>query len=152
MLTVIKILHNLFTVVWIGGIVTLGFVTMPAAKKFFEDSQQRQKFMNTVEKRMQPLVQTSIVVLLVTGVLLARNSENFLGLFSFGNVYSGLLAAKHIIFLLMILILVFRGKGINKLKKLQDSAKEKIKVKLFVANLSLGIVVVVLSSITSMVK
>ncbi len=151
MLVFARVFHDLFTVVWIGGLLTMGLVVMPAAKKMFEDPEKFKKFTGIVHKRMSLLGNLSIAVLLVTGVLLARNGSDFAGLFSFDNLYSGLLAVKHLVFLAMIIIVAAR----NLIVKKQASPvvqKKRIPEKMFLANVALGSVVVILSSIVSALR
>ncbi len=148
MLVFTRALHDLFTVVWIGGLLTMGLIVMPAAKKIFDDPEKLKKFTGTAQKRMSQWGYLSIAVLLVTGVLLARYGSDFAGLFSFNNLYSGLLAVKHLIFLTMIIIVVAR-KLVLKKPDNHPLQKKKIPEKMFLANVLLGSVVVILSSIVS---
>lgn len=148
MLIFAGVLHDLFTVVWIGGLLTMGLVVMPAAKKVFEDPGEAKKFTGMVQKRMSRFGFISIAVLLVTGVVLARSGSDFAGLFSFDNLFSSLLAVKHLIFLVMVIIVVARSLI---LKKWDSPAvqKNRIPEKLFLANVLLGTTVVIISSIIS---
>jgi len=78
MLIFAGVLHDLFTVVWIGGLLTMGLVV-------FEDPGEAKKFTGMVQKRMSRFGFISIAVLLVTGVVLARSGSDFAGLFSFAG-------------------------------------------------------------------
>ena len=98
----VTFLHDLFTVVWIGGLITLGLTVIPSAKKALGKGPQTKKLMEVIQKRHSVWVYGSLVGLMLTGLLQANRAPEFQGLFSFGNAYSAVLATKHILGLVMI--------------------------------------------------
>ena len=138
----VTFLHDLFTAAWIGGLITLGFSVMPSVKKVLEKGPQVKKIMEEIQKRHKVLVYTSIVGLILTGLLQANRSAAYLGLFSFGNTYSAVLAIKHILVLAMVAIALYRGLA---LAKTSTRKQERLKKVLMMSNIVFGIIVLLLS-------
>lgn len=138
----VTFLHDLFTVIWIGGLINLGLSVMPAVKKVLEKGPQVKKVMEEVQKRNKVLVYISIVGLALTGMLKANQSSTVMGLFNFGNTYSAIMASKHILFLVMVAIVLYRSLA---LAKTSTPKQERLKKALMMINIVLGIIVLLLS-------
>lgn len=138
----VTFLHDLFTAAWIGGLITLGFSVMPSVKKILEKGPQTKKVMDEIQKRHMVLVYTSIIGLVLTGLLQANRSTAYMGLFSFGNAYSAVLAAKHILVIAMIAIALYRSLA---LAKTTTPKQEKLKRVLMMSNIVFGIIILLLS-------
>ena len=52
----VRFLHDLFTAVWIGGLITVGAVVLPAMKK-----QGNKELAKNIQKRLNKIVIVSIV-------------------------------------------------------------------------------------------
>jgi uncharacterized membrane protein len=143
---VVTFLHDLFTVVWVGGLIALGLVVMPSARKVLGMGPQTKKLMETIQKRMSMLVYVSIVGLLLTGLLLSRRSPAFQGLLQFGNTYSIVLVFKHILVLLMIAVTLLRSLA---LRRVSGPTQERLKTGLLFLNIALGILVLILSGFSA---
>ena len=142
----VTFLHDLFTAVWIGGLITLGLTVMPSTKKVLGKGPQTKKLMDTVQKRHSVWVYVSLVGLVLTGLLQANRSPAFQGLFSFGNAYSAVLAVKHILVLAMIAIALYRSLALG---SASTPAEEKLKARLLVLNIIFGISILLLSGFTA---
>ena len=138
----ITFLHDLFTAVWIGGLITLGITVMPSAKKVLGKGPQTKKLMDTIQKRNSILVYVSMVGLVLTGLLQANGSPAFEGLFSFGNAYSAILAIKHILVVAMIAVSLYRSLA---LRNTSTPTQEKLKATLLILNIILGVSILLLS-------
>lgn len=138
----VTFLHDLFTAVWIGGLITLGLTVMPAVKKVLGKGPETKKLMDTIQKRNSVLVYASMVGLVLTGLLQANRSTAYIGLFSFGNAYSAVLAVKHILVMLMIAIALYRSLA---LAKTSTPKQERLKKVLMMSNIVFGIIVLMLS-------
>ena len=90
----------------------------------------------------------SIVGLIVTGVLQANQSDDFNGLFKADNDFSLVLTLKHALVIAMVIITLLRSRGLNHLK-LAAPTKEKASARLLVANLTLGVGVLLLSGFSA---
>lgn len=143
---IVTFLHDLFTVIWIGGLVVLGGVVMPAAREVLGLGPQTRRLMTAIQKRLGVLVYISIVGLLVTGVLLSRRAAAFEGMFRFGNPYSLALGIKHLLTLLMIAVTLLRSVV---LRRATGPALERLKGALLFLNMALGILVLLLSGFSA---
>jgi uncharacterized membrane protein len=144
-LALVTFLHDLFTVVWIGGLIALGLTTLPAAMKVLGKGLQTRQLMDTIQRRQRVLVYVSILGLLVTGVLQAGQVPEFQGLFRFGPAFSTVLSLKHILVLAMIAVALTRSLLLGGRNKPAGPAQEKLKAALLYLNISLGIAVLLLS-------
>lgn len=145
----VTFLHDLFTAVWVGGLITLGLSVIPTAKKVLGKGPQTKKFVDAIQKRLSVLVYVSIAGLLLTGVLQANRSPAFQGLFNFGNTYSIVLSIKHILVLAMVGIALYRSLVLGRQRKPSSSSTEKLSAGLLFANIFLAITVLLLSGFCS---
>jgi uncharacterized membrane protein len=143
---IVTFFHDLFTVFWIGGMITLGVVVLPAARKVLGIGPDTKKLMDAIQKRLSVLVYVSIVGLLITGMLLARRAPAFQGLFSFGNTYSLILGIKHVLTLLMVTVALWRSIA---LRRAAGKLQERLKAGLLFLNVALGVLVLVLSGFSA---
>jgi len=143
---IVIFLHDLFTAIWIGGLITLGVTVLPSVKKVLERGPQMKQLMDTIQKRMSVLVYVSIVGLLLTGLLQANRSPAFQGLFSLGSTYSMVLSLKHILVLAMIAVALIRSLALGARSGPPKPSQEKLKIGLLILNIALGIGVLLLSA------
>jgi len=138
---IITFLHDLFTAVWVGGLITLGLTVLPSAKKVLGKGPEMKKLMDAIQKRLSVMVYVSIVGLLLTGLLQANRAQDFQGLFSFANTYSIFLSLKHVLVLAMIAITLYRSLVLGRRTGPSTPAQEKLSVKLLLLNMVLGVAV-----------
>ena len=144
-MNVVRFLHNLFTVVWIGGLVLTAFVVLPGIRKNPKVSEPMVAI-DGIQDRLKPFALTSMAGLAITGLLLGRSSKNFTGLMDFGTQYMTALSLKHILIVVMV-ILAFVRLSINKKVEIKKNMQlQKASVGLLALNALLGIVVLFLSS------
>ena len=146
-LTLINFLHELFTVIWIGGMLLLVLVMMPILKKQFEKEKVNQ-IDKMIKKRLSIFTYVSIVVLMVTGLLMTRLADPIIvtGFISFESSYATLLSIKHILFILMALIAIFRSAILDRIKGMENKARNKLGKILLLVNIIFAIAVLFLSS------
>ncbi len=140
----VTFLHDLFTAVWIGGLIAMGLTTLPAARKVLAGSQIRQ-FMDAILQRQSALVYVSMIGLVVTGALQANRNPAFQGLFSLGNAYTTALTLKHILVLAMIIVSLFRSLALRHRSTLAGSLQETLSMRLLLVNIILGVAVLLIS-------
>ena len=145
--TLVTFTHNLFTAAWIGGLISIGLASMPAAREVLGKGPQTKKLMNAVQERQRWLVYVSIAGLIITGLLMARQAPAFEGLFAFTNLYSSLLTIKHILILIMIAIALWRSLVFGNRQKSANSSQEKWSARLLFTNIVLGITVLLSSAV-----
>jgi uncharacterized membrane protein len=141
----VTFLHDLFTAIWVGGLITLGIAVLPSARRVLGTGPQTRKLMDAIQKRLSVLVYVSIVGLAVTGVLLGNRSPAFQGLLHFGNAYSAMLALKHILVLAMVAVALIRSLALGRGRGPQKSAQEKLSAGLLFLNVALGVLVLLLT-------
>ena len=134
--------HDLFTVIWVGGLFSLALVVMPAMRQQLGQGPEMKKVVTGIQSRLSKFVYLSMVGLMITGMLKARSSDVFLGLFHFGNPYSVVMSLKHIFVVLMVVITLTRSLFVN---KNPNPKNQKISAIMLVGNLFIGILVLLLS-------
>ena len=106
---IISFLHDLFTVIWMGGMMVTLFAYTPAVKEALGAGPQMKKVMGAFKKKQRIWVWVSMAGLVLTGILMSRRSPDFVQWFSFSNPYSIALSIKHIIVIVMIGIALYRS-------------------------------------------
>lgn len=138
-----RFLHDLFTAVWIGGLITLGAAVLPSIKK-----QGNKELAKNIQKRLNTIVIVSIIGLWLTGMLLANRSSEFAGFFSISNTYSLVMTIKHALVVLMTIFALARTTLVVR-KKETTPKTEKIGAVLLIGNIVLGVTVLLLSGYTA---
>jgi len=141
-------LHNLFTVVWIGGLITLGVVILPVTSKTLGKGAKTKELIDNIQNRLSVFVYVSMLGLVGTGMLLANRAPQFEGLFSFANGYSIVLGIKHIVVILMVIIALGRRAVLKQRGEKLQPRLRKAGLGLLYANVLLGIVVLLLSAMS----
>ncbi len=144
--TVVLFVHNLCTVLWVGGMMALGLSVMPSAKQVLGMGPQTKKLMDTIQKHLSRIVYVCIVLLIATGMLMAKRSPAFHGLFHFGNPYATALSIKHILTILMVAIALVRSIVLGPKEGPAAQQQEKLKNSLLFVNIALGTIVLFLSA------
>lgn len=96
--------HLIATVLWIGGLATLVLVAWPGILK--SAGPQAAAIFDEIEKRFRPIANTSLIVLLVTGMLQMSVDEHYIGMFVIDGPWAINLLLKHIAFGGMIVVAV----------------------------------------------
>jgi len=139
-------LHNLFTIIWMGGLLITVLSFLPALKKALGPGPQVKKVMAAFQQKQSIWVYISIMVLVITGLMLGKQNENFAGLFKFHNLYSWILSIKHILVILMIAISIFRSQIVNLIAVNNPKKQEKLNFILLISNTALAFLVIISSS------
>ncbi|MDD3828358.1 MAG: hypothetical protein PHY79_20520 [Anaerolineae bacterium] len=147
-LAVVIFLHDLFTAAWIGGLITLGLIVLPSARQVLGKGPQMKALLDTIQKRLSLLVYVSIVGLILTGMIQARQNPAFEGLLRFGSTYSTALSLKHIVVVAMVGIALVRSLALGHRERLTPS-QEKLSVGLLLLNLALGVAILLLTGISA---
>lgn len=142
----VTFLHDLFTATWIGGLIILGAIVLPALRK---QKEQNTELSNNIQKRLNKIILACMVGLWITGMLLANRSTSFTGLFSTENSYSLALSIKHILIIIMTILALARTQLIVRTTKPLSPATQKRGTLMIVCNIALGIAVLLLSAYTA---
>jgi uncharacterized membrane protein len=102
-LAIIYWLHMLATVVWVGSIVAINILVLPASKRTLKLVDQL-SFISALQKRLEPVAWFSIAILVVTGLLQMSTSPHYDGFLSISTQWSMAILAKHILVSIMIVV------------------------------------------------
>jgi uncharacterized membrane protein len=94
-------LHMLATVVWIGGLVTLSVLVLPAARQSLDDKTYA-TLIGRLRRRLDPLGWACLIVLAATGMFQMSANPNYQGILAIDNRWAVAILAKHLVFLAMI--------------------------------------------------
>ncbi|MCF2138375.1 MAG: CopD family protein [Candidatus Thorarchaeota archaeon] len=148
LLTLVSFLHDLFTAIWIGGMITLGLTVLPTTRKVLGKSPETQKLADAIRERLSKVTYVAFIVLIATGVLMSNSSPLFEGFFTFTNEYSTLLAVKHIIVAVMIIIAILRSIVVPKMN-MPGPKRLKLMMVLLFTNIILGCGIIFISGYLS---
>lgn len=93
-LTLVYWLHMLATVSWVGGIISLSILTLPAAKQSLKPADQL-AFIEAIQKRLEPLAWFSLGVLIATGLFQLSANRHYNGFFDVSTQWSLAILVKH---------------------------------------------------------
>ena len=82
---------------------------MPSARQVLGEGPQLRQLLGIVQKRLSTMVYVSMVGLIITGMLEARHSAQFHGLFAFSSAYAALLSVKHVLVIVMVAVALYRS-------------------------------------------
>ena len=93
-------LHMLATVAWIGGLVTLALLVLPAARKALEPGAYA-ALLEGLRRRFDSLAWFSLVILAGTGMFQMSASPNYQGFLRVENAWAAAILVKHLLFFAM---------------------------------------------------
>jgi len=145
----VKSLHDLFTALWIGGMLTTAIALLPTLKRTQLEPQQNKALWIGYQKVLSVVAIISIFGLWVTGLLMGRQSPDYAGFLNFTSPYNLLISIKHLLVLGMVVIALVRRFGLG--RRIMDfTAKDqKTYALLLIVNAFLGVVVIFLSGISA---
>lgn len=96
-------LHMLATVAWIGGIVSLSILVLPAAHKSLKPADQL-AFIEAMQKRLEPLAWFSLGLLIATGLFQLSANSHYNGFFDVSAQWSLAILIKHGLVAVMVVV------------------------------------------------
>ena len=148
LMNVMRFLHNLFTALWIGGMLTMVTSVIPGVRKNSKVCGEKSwLIIEGIQARLRPVAWVSMAGLAITGILLGRSSKKFTGLFNFGTPYMTAISIKHILIILMIVLALVRLSINKRFQTEQKPNLQKASFGVLLLNAVLGVVVLFLSSI-----
>jgi len=145
----VSFFHDLFTVIWMGGLVVTVLSYIPALKEALGPGPQIKKVMMAFQKRQSIWVYVSMGGLILTGLLMSNQNPEFEHLFGFGNAYSVTLSIKHILVILMIGITLYRSLILNRPQVMLTPEKERLSFQLLIINAITAIAVLFTSGLVA---
>ena len=141
--------HDLFTVIWMGGLIVTAIGFLPALKKSLGPGPQVKQVMMAFQKRQSAWVYISMIGLIVTGLMMSRKSLEFERLFGFGNPYSVVLSIKHILVILMVGVTLYRTLVLGRAQAGMTPEKERLNLQLLLVNAALAVAVLFASGLVA---
>ncbi|MBA4384410.1 MAG: hypothetical protein C0410_06715 [Anaerolinea sp.] len=145
----VTFLHDLFTVIWMGGLIVTVISYLPSLKEALGPGPQVKKVMSAFQNRQSIWVYISMGGLILTGLLLSNRNPEFDSLFGFGNAYTVALSIKHILVILMIGITLYRSLILSRPQAVMTPEKEQLSFKLLIINVFLAVAVLFSSGLVS---
>ena len=145
-------IHLTASAVWIGGIIFVLFITIPAARQVLGG--ESGKLMGDISKRFAPLVNYSMISLIVTGIVIAGLNKQLSGYADFGNPWILIIVLKLVVVSGMIGVHFFRGLVLTPRIARTESAAiktslQKLSLNLVKVNLALGVLVLLFSGMAA---
>jgi len=144
---IIRALHDLFTAMWIGGLLTTALSFMPVFKESRDKIKGLVVLLDGYQRKLANYVLISIVGLWITGLLLSKQSPAYSGFMNFSTTSNTLLSIKHILIFVMIIIGLYRRFVLGRKLKSFSEQQQKTYGILLMVNALLGVVVLFLSGI-----
>ena len=146
-------LHLVATVVWVGGIIFILFVAIPSARQVL--GAEAGRFMGDISKRSTPLANYSILLLAVTGIVLAGLRKQFTGAGSFENHW--FMTLKLVFVFSMVSIHFYRGsilapRIMRTVSETDKGVLQKLSINLVKLNFMLALLVLLLSGAISVFR
>ncbi|HLE40335.1 MAG TPA: CopD family protein [Nitrospirota bacterium] len=141
-------IHLVATVIWIGGITFIIFIAIPSSKQVL--GAESGKLMGEISKRFTPLANYSIILLFVSGIVLAGLNKQFSGVRVLESNWTMALILKLVLFFSMTAIHFYRGlvlapKIMRTATQTEKTALQKLSINLVKVNFALGLSVLLLS-------
>jgi uncharacterized membrane protein len=130
-------------------LLTLALTVRPATLGVLGKGPESKKLLLAIQSRLSRFAWISMAGLAITGMLMARRSPAFNGILSFANPYATVLSIKHILVLVMIVLSLYRSLALVRTKGPANPRREDLKKVLLLANLLLGVAVLLLSGFSS---
>lgn len=145
---IVTFLHDLFTALWIGGLVAFTFSFLPATRTVIGKKPETIQLVALAQKRQSVIVYVSMVGLAVTGFLLGKRNPDFRGLFSFETTYSALLSIKHVLMIVVVGLALYNSLVIHgERRRFKPQHKRNLSTAILYINIAGGIIILLLSSI-----
>lgn len=149
--TLVRSLHNIFTSIWIGGMLFMILTFLPVIRTEIADKYIQGEVITEVLIRQSRWVYVGILILAGTGLLMTRLSGKKNGFLDFDNPYAIVLSIKHIFMIIISLIAVIRSTIFREVALSRNRTKKKISMALLIINSLLGIVIIILSSFNAVI-
>jgi len=93
-------LHLGATIVWLGSLVALAFIVIPAARKL--EIKAQTELLNNIQGRIEAISWFCMFLLLTSGMFQMSGDKNYIGLVSTANGWSQTLLIKHILSIIVV--------------------------------------------------
>lgn len=146
---IIKSLHDIFTALWIGGLLTTALAFMPAIMHKRNKSNNYKTLVVQYQSHLRIITLVSIIGLWVTGLLLGKQNPAYSGFMTYSTTYETLISIKHLLIFTMIIGAIIRGYIVGPKFGQFKPIQKKVYAGLLFFNALLGIVVLFISGIST---
>jgi uncharacterized membrane protein len=96
-------IHMLATVSWVGSIVALNLLVLPASKRTLKLADQV-SFLSALQKRLEPVAWISIALLIITGLFQMSLNSHYNGYLNPSSQWSFAILIKHGLGVIMVVV------------------------------------------------
>src|SRR5919106_3413056 len=96
-------LHLLATVTWVGSLVSISFLILPAMQRSLNPDTQL-LFIEAMQKRLEPIAWFSMSLLVLTGLFQMSVNEHYDGFLSVSTQWSLAILTKHLLGIVMVVV------------------------------------------------
>ncbi|HLO15704.1 MAG TPA: CopD family protein [Anaerolineales bacterium] len=96
-------LHLLATVTWVGSLVAISFLILPAMQRALNPETQL-VFIEAMQKRLEPIAWFSMSLLLITGLFQMSVNPHYDGFLSVSTQWSVAILTKHLLGIVMVVV------------------------------------------------
>jgi uncharacterized membrane protein len=93
-------LHLSATIIWLGSLVALALIVIPAARKL--ELKPQTELLNNIQTRLESVSWFCMFLLLTTGMFQMSGDKNYIGLVSTENAWSMTLLVKHLLAIVVV--------------------------------------------------
>jgi uncharacterized membrane protein len=126
-LAIIYWLHMLATVAWIGSLVAISILVLPASKRTLKLVDQL-SFISAVQKRLEPIAWFSIGLLVATGLFQMSLNPHYNGFVNTSTQWSLAILVKHLLGVVMLVVSAIQTwevlPSIHRILMIKDKASE----------------------------
>lgn len=140
---VLRTVHDIFTAIWIGGMILYILILIPSLRGAIPKSIERQKVLQKINDNLAFVMLVSMLILFVTGLMLIPGGHDDPIFLTFVNEYATYLSIKTYLFFLMFILSITKLTYIDQIKI--PVKKHRNIIILISSNIMLGIVVIVIS-------
>lgn len=149
--TLVTFAHDLFTIIWVGGLIITVISYIPAIKEALGPGPQVKKVMMAFQKRHSTWVYVSMLGLALTGLLISKQNPDYYQLFGFNNTFSVALSIKHLLVLFTISITLYRTLVLGRPQKPISPKTERLNLTLLIVNVVLALAVLLNSALITVI-
>ena len=110
------VVHDLFTFVWIGGMIAYAFIILLTARAVFEKASERKVLMMAIRRNMAILALISMILLTVSGLFIFPPGNIWQYFFDASTRYNSIFLRKIITSIILLIIVVIKIFKIDKMK------------------------------------
>ncbi len=147
--SLVTMLHDLFTAIWIGGMLVTLAAFLPTLQSTIKNPAIKTDLLALYQKKLSILVFVSMGGLWLTGMLLAKQSGEIHGVLTFATPSAAILSIKHILTVVLMALVFLRRLGPGRHLTNPTPSQKRLYGLLLGINCLIGIVILFLSALSS---